>query len=52
MDEERVDPARFEGLHLDLGLLGVEQRDELAMLDSVTRLDIPFEDRALLHLRA
>ena len=49
-DEVLADDAVGEDLDLDLGLLGVDQRHDVATMDLVAGLDEPFEDDAAFHV--
>ena len=48
-DQQLVDHAVLEDLDLDFGLAGVHERDYVAALDLIARLDVPFEHRPGLH---
>ena len=48
--EDPVDHAVFEDLHVDVGLVGVDDGDDVAPMHAVTRLDQPLRDRAGVHV--
>ena len=50
--EELADDAVVEDLHLDVGLVGLDHRDEIAAVDRVAGLHEPFEEPALGHVGA
>ena len=49
--EDRFDDAVLENFNFDVGLFGVDHRDDVAAMDRVAGVDKPFRDGSGFHVR-